>query len=264
MAVIFMSNQEPWWEKSEIAQWKAEIQEPVPSTEETVSPTLEKIEEPLAEIPEPPEKGTKRYYRIRTEWIVIGIIFAWALLNAFDFGPSFYRFYRIGGTEFLIRATFSAIVAYLGSHNRHSPLLWWCVAFSFPPVTLVYLIFYNHLRKTETMWRRNDLIFGISCMIYASASIWIDSLLYRAIIYSCCILAALTAAIAEDKEKNPLVWWLFGLLLFPVAFFCAILAMPADKDLLEKSKTKICPICGDFMPAKFKTCRFCGHIFEKE
>lgn len=248
-----MTIPESSWEKTEAERWEAKNQEPLP--------TPENLKEPPVEIPEPPRKGSDRYYRITAEWSVIGIMSAWALLNAFDFGPSFYRFYRIGGTEFLLHAIFAGVVAHLGSHNRHSPLFWWCAAFFFPPVTLLYLIFFNHLRKTKAMWRQNDALFALSCVLYASSSIWIDSLLYRAVVYICCIFAALTAAIAEDKERSPVAWWAFGFFLPPAALFCAVLSVPADKDLWRDHETKVCPVCGDIMPVKLRACRFCDHIF---
>lgn len=257
-----MADPDSWWEQEENARWRANNPEPEVIPGEAGAAAMPATEEkPLIGVPMPPEKGTFRHRRFQIEWFLIDLLSFWALLNALDMGPSIYRFYQIDGNQFLTLAVFSSLCAYLGSRNRWDPLAWWSLAFFAPPVTLCYLVFYSHLRKTRTMWRRNDIIFALSCAIFIFSSNQIESIPVRAVIYSCCLIGALTAAIAEEKARDPLVWWAFGFLLPPVALPCAILFLPADKALLAESERKVCPVCGEILPASERTCGFCGHGF---
>ena len=63
-------------------------------------------------------------------------------------------------------------------------------------------------------------------------------------------LAFLPAAIAAKKGYPALVWWIYGLLLFPIAFVHALLIEHADRN-------RQCPFCAEKIMAEARVCPHC-------
>lgn len=66
------------------------------------------------------------------------------------------------------------------------------------------------------------------------------------------ILGLIPAIIASKKGRDPLLWWIFGTLLFIVALPCALLAGPG------KMTFRKCPYCAEFIRREALVCKHCG------
>lgn len=79
------------------------------------------------------------------------------------------------------------------------------------------------------------------------------------------ILACIPAAIGKSKGDSFFVWWLYGVLLFPIAL---IHACTKNKDVkrIEQNKIKTdglkkCPMCAELVKMEAVKCKHCSYEF---
>lgn len=73
---------------------------------------------------------------------------------------------------------------------------------------------------------------------------------------------ALTALVADKKGKDPFTWFVYGTVLFILAF-PAIIIMKSDEKVLEKRAVedgdkRVCPFCAELIKKEARICRFCN------
>lgn len=88
-----------------------------------------------------------------------------------------------------------------------------------------------------------------------------DSMFQFPFIILVIILGAIVAVIADNKGKNPILWFFYGALIFIVAFI-HVLATAPNQEVLEQRKLdagdkKRCPFCAEVINKDAKICRFC-------
>jgi hypothetical protein len=76
------------------------------------------------------------------------------------------------------------------------------------------------------------------------------------------VMAIAVAIVASSKGKDGLAWFLYGLVLWPVALV-HILVTPMDivteeMRLLQSGRRK-CPECAELIKVEAKICHFCGN-----
>ena len=75
------------------------------------------------------------------------------------------------------------------------------------------------------------------------------------------LLALLPATIARNKGQDPGMWWLYGFLLWPVAFIHSLHIKPTEADLrrvLAEQGYMSCPYCDEMIRPQAIVCRYCG------
>jgi len=75
------------------------------------------------------------------------------------------------------------------------------------------------------------------------------------------VLAVIPAAIAGRKGRPAGVWWLYGVILFPVALIHSVLVGVDQRGLDERaagSGQVRCPHCSEFVRPEAVRCRHCG------
>ena len=64
---------------------------------------------------------------------------------------------------------------------------------------------------------------------------------------------------AYKKGRNFLNWWMYGHLLFIVAFPHALLLRETDNSLINRGILKNCPYCAEVVKKEAKVCKHCGN-----
>lgn len=75
------------------------------------------------------------------------------------------------------------------------------------------------------------------------------------------LLAAIPAGIANARGREPTVWFIYGLLLFPVALVHSACLWPTRQARDAQARAagdKQCPECAEFVRSRARVCQWCG------
>lgn len=76
------------------------------------------------------------------------------------------------------------------------------------------------------------------------------------------LMGLVVAIVASSKGRSGFAWFLYGVVIWPVALVHAIV-MPATAASIEtkamaEGDRRRCPFCAELIKAEAKVCRFCG------
>jgi hypothetical protein len=80
-----------------------------------------------------------------------------------------------------------------------------------------------------------------------------------AFIFLLWIVGLIPGFIAYKKGRNFLNWWMYGHLLFIVAFPHALLLKETEDSLINRGVLKKCSYCAEIVKKEAKVCKHCGN-----
>jgi hypothetical protein len=76
------------------------------------------------------------------------------------------------------------------------------------------------------------------------------------------VMAGVVALIANSKGRSSGSWFLYGLLIWPIALVHVLVASPnqgkVDQTALAAGSMKKCPECAELVRPEARKCRYCG------
>lgn len=74
------------------------------------------------------------------------------------------------------------------------------------------------------------------------------------------ILAVIPGMIANKKGRSFAAWWVYGLLVWPIALVHALLLDP--QKIVETDALRPCPFCAELIKKQATKCRYCQSTVE--
>lgn len=76
------------------------------------------------------------------------------------------------------------------------------------------------------------------------------------------VIGLIPALIAQSKGRSFFAWWVYGALLFIIAFVHSLVikkdVAAEEKDLIENDGMKKCPFCAELIKSEAIKCKHCG------
>ncbi|HDT2125383.1 TPA: zinc ribbon domain-containing protein [Enterobacter roggenkampii] len=76
------------------------------------------------------------------------------------------------------------------------------------------------------------------------------------------VIGLIPALIAKSKGRSFFAWWVYGALLFIIAFVHSLVikkdVAAEEKDLIENDGMKKCPFCAELIKSEAIKCKHCG------
>jgi len=86
------------------------------------------------------------------------------------------------------------------------------------------------------------------------------------LIFIALVIACIPAAIAQRKGRQFGLWYLYGLLLFPIALIHSLAASKSieglEQQVLETGKYRKCPSCAELVKLEANICKHCRSDLE--
>jgi hypothetical protein len=76
------------------------------------------------------------------------------------------------------------------------------------------------------------------------------------------IMALVVASVAQTKGRSGLLWFAYGLILWPVALIAILVLAPnatkLEQRALRRPGNRKCPHCAEVIKAEASVCKHCG------
>ena len=78
------------------------------------------------------------------------------------------------------------------------------------------------------------------------------------LIITAMVLGLIPAAVATRRGLDFVTWWLYGMLLWPVAVVHVFFATPDSVMIAAQMRPRLCPFCAESIRPAAKVCKHCG------
>ncbi|WP_296827719.1 zinc ribbon domain-containing protein [uncultured Megasphaera sp.] len=106
--------------------------------------------------------------------------------------------------------------------------------------------------------KNKDILIVIALIIIPAMFLWRFDIFPAFAYVIACLVALIPAVIAANKGCNLVLWFIYALFLWLIAFIHSLLLKDNDGSLRQRGYRK-CPYCAEYIRPEAKICRYCGH-----
>lgn len=105
--------------------------------------------------------------------------------------------------------------------------------------------------------KNKDILIVVALIMIPSIGLWSVSGWGAFSYFIICLVALIPATIAANKGCNLVIWFIYAMFLWLIAFIHSLLLKDNDGSLRQRGYRK-CPYCAEYIRPEAKVCRFCG------
>lgn len=106
--------------------------------------------------------------------------------------------------------------------------------------------------------KNKDILIVVALIMIPAMGLWSFNVGAALAYFIACLVALIPATIAANKGRSLVLWFIYAMFLWLIAFIHSLFLKDNDGALMQRGYRK-CPDCGEYSRPEAKFCHYCGH-----